>query len=108
MELYDRSKPRLFKVYRVEFYSREVPKCFKRLAIQEFSNSETVIWVRTRKQRNDLLACDRSATWAAHEYRQCKICGRKMLGLQAQIRIQQEDQAKCTRTQVQPCSQMCA
>jgi len=42
-------------VYRVEFFSREVPHCYRRWAIREFTNTERVIWVRTRKRREELL-----------------------------------------------------
>jgi hypothetical protein len=64
---------RLGHVYRVEFHSREVPNCYRSWAILEFTNSKTVIWVASRKRVKDLLACDRSARYRAHVYRQCKL-----------------------------------
>jgi len=36
--------------------------------------------VRSRKRRDQLLIWDRSAGAQAFDYRQCKLCGRKMIG----------------------------
>ena len=72
------TEARLGTVYRVPFRYRSVPQCFLKWRIPEFRNTKRIIWVRTRKQRDELLCCDRSATWQAYRYRQCKRCGRKI------------------------------
>lgn len=59
---------RLGHVYRVTFRSRKVPLCFLKWRIPEFTNTQRVIWVRTRKQRDELLSCDLSARYAKFEY----------------------------------------
>lgn len=76
------------------FHSRAVPACFRRFQIREFRHSKRVIWVKTRKHRDEVLTADRTVTWSAHKYRQCKRCGRKLLGLQAQIRVADEEGAR--------------
>jgi hypothetical protein len=98
---------RLRKVYRVEFFSRDVPYCYRGWAIPEFSNSARVIWVASRKRRDELLCCDRSARWQAHEYRQCQRCGRKIIGLAARIRRDDEEMARLKGLPDPPCSKEC-
>ena len=71
-------------VYRVEFHSREVPKCYRRWTVKGIDPDETVIYVSSRKRRDELLICDRSATWAEVEFRRCPRCKRALLGFAAQ------------------------
>jgi hypothetical protein len=98
---------RLRKVYRVEFHSREIPECYRSWAIPEFTRTATVIWVASRKRVNDLLACDFSARIQAHEYRQCQRCGRKMVGLAARMRRDEEEAARLNGRPEPPCSKDC-
>jgi hypothetical protein len=81
-------------VYRIHFHFRDVPQCYLKWRIREFRNTNRIIWVSTRKRRDELLCCDRSATWSAHRYRRCKRCGRKIVGFAAQIRMLDEEAAR--------------
>jgi hypothetical protein len=99
--------PRLGHVYRIAFRTRNVPECFLKWRLPTFANSKRVIWVRTRKQRDELLCCDRLATWASHKYRQCKLCGRTILGMQAQIRVSDEEGALLAGEPVSGCGRAC-
>ena len=102
--------PSLFRMghaYRIVFHSRKVPTCYLNWRIPEFINTQRVIWVRTRKQRDELLCCDRSATWSSHLYRQCKRCGRKALGLAAQIMMADEKLARMKGEGPPPCGKWC-
>ena len=56
----------LLHVYRIEFHSRTVPQCYLKWRILDFTNTDRVIWVRTRKRRDELLSCDLSARYSAH------------------------------------------
>lgn len=71
-------------VYRVEFHYREIPKCWRHWNIKGIESSPTVIHVLTRKRRDELLICDRSATWYEVEFRRCPRCKRALLGFTAQ------------------------
>jgi hypothetical protein len=97
----------LLNVYRIAFRSRNVPECFLKWRLPTFANSKRVIWVRTRKQRDELLCCDRSATWSPHKYRQCKLCGCTILGKQAQIRMSDEEDALFAGAPVPGCGRAC-
>ena len=55
----------LLHVYRIVYRYRDIPQCFLKWRIPEFRNTKRIIWVRTRKQRDELLCCDRSATYKA-------------------------------------------
>ncbi len=94
-------------VYRIVFHYRDIPKCFLKWRIPEFKNNKRVIWVRTRKQRDEILCCDRSATWAAYPYRQCKRCGRKIIGFSAGVRMMLEEGAKQNGLPVPSCGRSC-
>jgi hypothetical protein len=94
-------------IYRVEFRSRDVPRCYLKWGIKEFSHSNRVIWVFSRKRRDELLCCDRSAVWESHTYRICRLCGRKMIGIAAQVRQIQETEARQAGVEVGPCSVWC-
>jgi hypothetical protein len=98
---------RMRHAYRVEFRRRDVPECYRRWAIAEFGNSARIIWVSTRKRRDALLICDRSATSETHEYRVCRLCGRRMLGMAAQVRREQEMIAYLNGEKPGPCSKSC-
>ena len=98
---------RLCTVYRITFRYRNVPQCFLKWRIPEFKNTKRVIWVRTRKQRDELLCCDRSATWAAFRYRQCKRCGRKIIGFSAGVRMMIEEAARQNGLPVPICGRTC-
>ena len=94
-------------VYRVEFFSREIPQCYRRWAIRDFTHTSHVIWVRTRKRRDALLICDRSARADKHEYRQCKRCGRRYLGFVALMRRAEEEHAQKNGLPLPPCCLGC-
>jgi len=93
--------------YRVKFRSRNIPTCYLKWRILEFTHTKRIIWVRTRKQRDELLCCDRSATWSSHLYRQCKRCGRKTLGLAAQIIMADEKLARMKGEGPPSCGKWC-
>ena len=94
-------------VYRIEFRSRNVPQCFLKWRILDFTNTDRVIWVRTRKQRDELLCCDRSARYEKWEYRQCKRCGRKYIGFNAVMRRDEEEYVRRNGLPDPPCCRGC-
>ncbi len=98
---------RLRHLYRIEFFSRTVPQCFRKWAILDFTNTERVIWVWTRKRRDELLCCDRSARSSSHIYRQCRRCGRKYLGFDAIMLKDDQDRARRMGLPDPPCCRGC-
>ena len=92
---------------RVTFHSRDVPQCFLKWRILDFTTTRRTIWVRTRKQRDELLSCDFSASYSAHVYRECKRCGRKYLGFVAVMRRDEEEYARMNGLPDPPCCRGC-
>ena len=64
-------------------------------------------WVRSRKRRDELLICDRSARAEKHPYRECRRCGRKVLSFAAIMRRDEEERARKLGLPDPPCCRGC-
>jgi len=84
--------------------SREISESSSQVVYPEFINTQRVIRVRTRKQPDELLCCDRSARWEKYEYRQCKRCGRKLIAVAAVMRRDDENRARRMGLADPPCN----
>ena len=96
-------------IWQVNTTAIDIPREFRKYHVRGFPREPREIWTRNRMAVKRICSADQMAggnPWPfRHEYRQCGYCGRRMVGLQAQIRRWYE---ACAWVPVWPCSGACA
>jgi hypothetical protein len=105
--LYPAAKP--IYAYRVEVVELAIPDWAKSRSIQGLSQSENHVWLRSRTLAYKLAQMERECGGSGRcdrmEVRRCRVCGRYMVGIQAERRRLQDEAGYGGRKM--PCDEEC-
>jgi hypothetical protein len=99
-------------IWQITTIAIDIPKEFRKYHVRDFPRKPREIWTRNRRAVKWICSADKIAggnPWPfPHDYRRCGYCGRRMVGLQAEIRRWWEACAWLNGVPVGPCSDDCS